>query len=189
MEIKLSAGDKIQVPAGCKATIKENTIVIEKIEQEFKDGDILSVTVLNNVKCPFIYKGIDAKGYYMYYVGIDYDRTVLVCTDSKERWGNKTAHYATEEEKQAFFDELKAKGLHWNAETKKIEKIRKRAKTCEKYLYINGFGNVKELREEYCTFDNEKFNLGNYYLLSEREQAEEDAKAIRAIFEKRKKVE
>ena len=40
MEIKLSAGDAIQVPAGCKATIKENTIVIEK-KQEFKDGDIL----------------------------------------------------------------------------------------------------------------------------------------------------
>lgn len=32
------------------------------------------------------------------------------------------------------------------------------------------------------------YNLGNYYLLSEREEAEEDAKAIRAFFEKRKKV-
>ena len=30
MEIKLSIGDTIQVPAGCKATIKENTIVIEE---------------------------------------------------------------------------------------------------------------------------------------------------------------
>ena len=43
MEIKLSAGDAIQVPAGCKATIKENTIVIEEEQkqQEFTDGDIL----------------------------------------------------------------------------------------------------------------------------------------------------
>ena len=188
MEIKLSAGDTIQVPAGCKATIKENTIVIEKIEQEFKDGDILSVTVLNNIKCPFIYKGIDAKGYYMYYVGIDYDRTVLVCTDSKERWGNKTAHYATEEEKQAFFETLEAKGLHWNAETKEMEKIRKRAKQGKKYLYINEAGIIHDYIEDYDIFDNKAYNIGNYYLLSEREEAEEDAKAIRAIFEKRKKV-
>ena len=188
MEIKLSAGDKIQVPAGCKATIKENTIVIEKIEQEFKDGDILSVTVLNNIKCPFIYKGIDAKGYYMYYVGIDYDRTVLVCTDSKERWGNKTAHYATEEEKQAFFDTLEAKGLHWNAETKEMEKIRKRAKKGERYLHIIGIGHICEFTDNYDSGDNNFYNSGNYYLLSEREEAEEDAKVIRAFFEKRKKV-
>ena len=188
MEIKLSAGDAIQVPAGCKATIKENTIVIEKREQEFKDGDILSVTVLNNIKCPFIYKGIDAKGYYMFYVGIDYDGTVLVCTDSKSRWGNKTAYYATEEEKQAFFDSLKAKGLRWNAETKEMEKIRKRAKKGEKHLYIDGIGCIHELEECYDSDDDVNYNLGNYYLLSERKEAEEDAKAIRAIFEKRKKV-
>lgn len=188
MEIKLSAGDAIQVPAGCKATIEENTIVIEKIEQEFKDGDILSITVLNNIKCPFIYKGIDAKGYYMFYVGIDYDGTVLVCTDSKERWGNKTAYYATEEEKQVFFDTLETNGLHWNAETKEMEKVRKRVKDGEKYLFIGRGICVYEITNFNDTSDNENYNLGNYYLLSEREEAEEDAKAIRAIFEKRKKV-
>ena len=189
MEIKLNAGDAIQVPAGCKATIKENTIVIEKREQEFKDGDILYVTVSNNIKCPFIYKGIDARGFYMFYVGIDYYGTVLVCTDSKSRWGNKTAHYATEEEKQAFFDDLKAKGLRWNAETKEMEKVRKRAKDGEKYLHITGIGRICEFRENYDSDDNQFYNLGNYYLLSERKEAEEDAKAIRAIFEKRKKIE
>lgn len=182
MEIKLSAGDAIQVPAGCKATIKENTIVIEEEQkqEEFKDGDILHSKITNTV---FIFKSYET----------EFEDTFCCYYNngnaSNSGWAVRFFCHATEEEKQAFFDELKAKGLHWNAETKKIEKIRKRAKTCEKYLYINGFGNVKELREEYCTFDNEKFNLGNYYLLSEREEAEEDAKAIRAIFEKRKKVE
>lgn len=71
-----------------------------------------------------------------------------------------------------------------------MEKVRKRAKKGEKYLYINGIGCVHELKECYDdSDDDENYNLGNYYLLSEREQAEEDAKAIRAIFEKRKKVE
>ena len=188
MEIKLSVGDTIQVPASCKATIKENTIIIEKKEQEFKDGDILSVTVLNNIKCPFIYKGIDAKGYYMFYAGIDYDGTVLVCIDRKSRWGNKTAHYATEEEKQTFFDTLETNGLHWNAETKEMEKVRKRAKKSERYLCLTGVGSINEFTDNYDSSDNKLYNLGNYYLLSEREEAEEDAKAIRAIFEKRKKV-
>ena len=51
MEIKLSAGDAIQVPAGCKATIKENTIVIEEEQkqEEFKDGDILHSKTTDNV--------------------------------------------------------------------------------------------------------------------------------------------
>ena len=96
--------------------------------------------------------------------------------------------HATEEEKQAFFDNLKAKGLHWNAETKKMEKIRKRAKKGEKYLHIIGIGYICEFTENYDSGDNNFYNSGNYYLLSEREEAEEDAKAIRAFFEKRKKV-
>ena len=139
MEIKLSAGDKIQVPAGCKATIKENTIVIEKREQEFKDGDILHSTASSRV-------------------------VIFKC----------------------YTDE--AKGLHWNAETKEMEKIRKRAKQGKKYLYINEAGIIHNYIEDYDIFDNKAYNLGNYYLLSEREEAEDDAKAIRAIFEKRKKV-
>lgn len=40
MEIKLNLGDKFKIPAGCKATIKDNQIVIEQ-GREFKDGDIL----------------------------------------------------------------------------------------------------------------------------------------------------
>ena len=182
MEIKLSAGDAIQVPVGCKATIKENTIVIEEEQkqQEFKDGDILHSKVTDKI---IIFKRYETElkdTFCSYYNNVN---------STNSGWAVCFFRHATEEEKQAFFDDLRAKGLHWNAETKKIEKIRKRAKICEKYLHINGFGNVKELREEYCTFDNEKFNLGNYYLLSEREEAEEDAKAIRAIFEKRKKIE
>nr|DAU81838.1 MAG TPA: hypothetical protein [Caudoviricetes sp.] len=97
--------------------------------------------------------------------------------------------HATEEEKQAFFDELKAKGLRWNAETKTMEKIRRRAKKGEFYLYIGRDGEVFEAREGVISFDDKNYNSGNYYLLSEIAQAEEDAKAVRAIFEKRLKVE
>ena len=70
-----------------------------------------------------------------------------------------------------------------------MEKVRKRVERGEKYLFIGRGVCICEITDFYDTADNEKYNLGNYYLLSEREQAEEDAKAIRAIFEKRKKVE
>lgn len=78
--------------------------------------------------------------------------------------------------------------MRWNAETKQMEKVRERLQKFEKYLTIDEFGEVNVMAEDCCKFDDEKFDLGNYYLPEEREQAEEDAKAIKAIFEKRLKV-
>lgn len=180
MEIKLSAGDTIQVPAGCNATIKGNKIVIEK-KQEFKDGDILHSTLTNRI---LIFKNYNLnnnnENFSCYYSNLDKDNF---------DWVARYFRHATEEEKQHFFDELKAKGLRWNAETKEMEKVRKRAKNGETYLYIDGVGLVNEFVENDDCSDYRLYNLGNYYLLSERKEAEEDAKAIRAIFEKRKKVE
>ena len=69
-----------------------------------------------------------------------------------------------------------------------MEKIRKRAEKGEAYLIIDARGELVESSEYGDEFDNKTFNSGNYYLLEEREQAEEDAKAVKAIFEKRLKV-
>lgn len=177
MEIRLTAGDKINIPENCKATIEDNQIIIEEQKEEFKDGDILKS---NYNEAIIIFKAFDNDGKMLSYSN-NY-------ADINDGWLVDSFRHATEKEKQAFFDELKAKGLRWNAETKEMERIRGRAKIVEKYLTINEFGVVKELREEQCTFDNKKFNSGNYYLPHEREQAEEDAKSIKAIFEKRLKI-
>jgi len=181
MEIKLNAGDRINIPENCKATIEYNQIIIEKKqEEEFKDGDILHSNMTGRVVIFKSYEDESCRVFCTYYNSAN---------SSNNGWAVDCFYHATEEEKQAFFDDLKAKGLRWNAETKQMERIRERAKIGEKYLTINEFGVVKELREEQGTFDNKKFNSGNYYLLSKREQAEEDAKAVRAIYEKRLKVE
>ena len=42
-----------------------------------------------------------------------------------------------------------------------------------------------EVEDNRCPFDNENYNLGNYYLLEAQEQAEEDAAKVRAIFQER----
>ena len=109
--------------------------------------------------------------------------------DHTTGWFTNCFRHVTEEEKQAFFDDLKREGLRWNASAKQMEKVRKRAEECEYYLYIDRNGNVENEEEDGANFDDENYNLGNYYLPEERAQAEEDAKAIKAIFEKRLKAQ
>lgn len=179
MEIKLNAGDKINIPTGCKATIEDNLIIIEKKQDDFKDGDILHSKITDIVVIFSHYTRDDKHIFGSYLDSIN---------DPNTGWFTEKFRIATEEEKQAFFDELKAKGLRWDAETKTMEKIRLRVKIREPYLIVNRLGEIRSMPEEHTTFDDMNFDSGNYYLPSEREQAEEDAKAIKAIYEKRLKV-
>ena len=179
MEIKLSAGDKINIPANCKATIEDDLIIIEEQKEEFKEGDILHSRNHDRIVIFSRYSPND-KGLFDCYFSSTEDYT--------EGWFTDCFRPATEEEKQKFFDDLKAKGLRWNTETKTMERIRKRAKWGETYYYISSNCKVYNTTEAGLPFEDENYNIGNYYLPEEREQAEEDAKAIKAIFEKRLKV-
>lgn len=179
MEIKLNAGDKIQVPANCKATIEDNLIIIEKKQDDFKDGDILHSNITGRVVIFKSYENDSCKHFCTYYNSAN---------TSNNAWFVDCFYHATEEEKQRLFDKLKEQGLRWNAETKQMERIRKRVSYEDTYLHINQFLEVVETEERLTPHDDYNYNSGNYYLLSESEQAEEDAKAVKAIFEKRLKV-
>ena len=188
--IKLNAGDKITIPTGCKATIEDNLIIIENEQEEqafedFKDGDILKANIADLIVIFKCYQENDKEHFDSYYNNIKSScNSDWVNSD----WANSNFRHATEQEKQTFFDELWAKGLKWNAVTMQMERIRRRAELDEDYLYIDRGGNVIQEMEGATVFDDKNYNSGNYYLLSERDQAEEDAKAIKAIFEKRLKV-
>ena len=182
MKIKLNAGDRILIPTGCKATIEDDLIVIEEQKEEqkeeFKDGDILHAKDTNKM---VIFKRYDD----------DLVTFSSYCNNiyaSNFSWGAYYFRHATEEEKQAFFDDLKAKGLRWNAGTKEMERIRRRAGIGGSYLFISQNGEIIEEEEDDAILDDKNYNSGNYYLPDAREQAEEDAKAIKAIFAKRLKV-
>lgn len=180
MEIKLNAGDKINIPENCKATIEGNLIIIEEKQEEFKNGDILHSRNRRRVVIFSNYSRDDKHVFNSYFNSTN---------DPNSAWFTDCFRHATEEEKQDFFDNLKAKGVRWNAETKTMEKIRQRAKEGETYLFINSYGEVCETTEAGFPSDDEFYNLGNYYYLpEEREQAEDIAKAVKAIFEKRLKV-
>lgn len=133
MEVKLKAGDSLNIPEGCKAVIKGNVVVFEKEEkeevQEFKDGDVLVVVVNGERHNAFIYKSTDTVGFHLFYAGINADGNLLINDSPNEcRWCNQILSHATEEEKQLLFDKMKEQGLCWNAEKKEVEKVRWRAK-------------------------------------------------------------
>lgn len=181
MEIKLNAGDRIQIPENCKATIKDNQILIEEQKEEqkeeFKDGDILRSVRTGAI---VIFKS------YVNEITDEFESYYNNCNESNLGWGSFNFLHATDEEKQHFFDELKAKGLRWNAETKEMERIRTRAKKGGEILIIAAQGGIITSYDDRDIIHDMLWNLGNYYLPNELEQAEEDAKAIKAIFEKRK---
>lgn len=183
MEIKLSAGDKINIPENCKATIKDNQIIIEEQKEEqkeFKDGDILHSINHDRIVIFSKYSPNDKGLFDCYFCSTEEDYT--------EGWFTDCFRHATQREKDSFFSKLYAKGLQWNAATKTMERIRKRAKWSEEYFYIHNSCEVYKTTEAGLPFDDENYNIGNYYLPEERAQAEEDAKAVKAIFEKRLKI-
>lgn len=179
MEIKLNAGDKIAIPTGCKATIEDNQIIIEEKQEEFKDGDILRSVQTGTIVIFKSYEDNLKDSFCSHYNSSN---------DSNFCWSPVAFRKTTEYEKQKFFDELKEQGLRWNAETKTMEKIRKRAEKGREYLIVNRLGDVVKLVDEHSTFDDMNYNLGNYFLPEEIEEAELAAKFIRAIFEKRLKI-
>ena len=183
MEIKLSAGDKINIPENCKATIEDNQIIIEEqIEErkeEFKDGDILYAQPADIIVIFKSFEQTRSNTFCSYYNSDGLENT---------KWSTSCFKHATEEEKQKFFDELNKKGLRWNAEAKQMERIIERVKHGDSYLFIDKKCKVVEVYDNTDFIDDSNWEVGNYYHLSEIEQAEEDAKAIKAIYGKRLKI-
>ena len=190
MEIKLQCGDSITIPEGCKAIIKDGSVVFEKEEkeeaktQDFKDGDVL--TSLFDNKVVFIFKEDESKqkynknDYYVchIYVSSSIGYTIEVPTkDSLSFCGHKDeVRLATNKEKQFLFDKMKEQGLLWNAEEKRVEKIRWRAKNGEHYYHINADGFASVMKDTDYISDHYRYNFGNYFRT--KEQTEEAAKRV-----------
>lgn len=179
MEVKMNIGDSINIPEDCKAVIKDNKVVFEELQGVFKDGDILIGTY---TKCILIFREYVSPSKATFY---SYYNTLGV---GNSNWAADLFRLVTNSEKQAFYKELAEKGLHWDAEAKKMERYRKRVATGNSYLLIDINGKVCESFDLASNFDNSNFSCGNYYLPSERKQAEKDAEAIKVIFRRRLEV-
>ena len=190
MKVELQCGDSITIPEGCKAVIKDNVVVFEEEKeeaktQEFKDGDVL--TSLFDSKVVFIFKEDESKqkdnrnGYYVchIYVSCSTGYVIEVPTkDSLDFCGHKEdVRLATNEEKQFLFDKMKEHGLQWNAEEKRVEKIRWRSKKHGDYYFVDANLTVKSVDDTYSTFDTELWDALNYF--HTEEQTAEAAKRVR----------
>lgn len=181
MEIKLTAGDKIRVPENCKAIIEDDLIIIKDKRDKFKNGDILSLGVSGDFANTIVI--------FKEYEDDEFKSFNSHCNNETKNnnsgWSTSRFDYATEYEEQVLLGKLRERGLWWNSETKKLEKFRRRAKKGEKYLSINSTGYIKESVDDYCDWNDEEFDSGNYFLLDERDKAEETAKIIRETYNKR----
>lgn len=184
MKVELQCGDTITIPEGCKAIVKGKSVVFEKEEkeevQEFKDGDVLTSRFDNKVV--FIFKEDELKqkdnrnGYYVcntadYVIDVPTKDSLFFCGHKKD------VRLATEKEKQLLFAKMKEQGLKWNAEEKKVEMIRWRAKKGGDYYFIDVDLTGKSLNDTYSTFDNKLWDALNYF--HTEEQTAEAAKRVR----------
>ncbi|WP_315254302.1 hypothetical protein [Segatella oulorum] len=186
MELKVQCGDTIAIPNGCKAIVKDGSVVFEK-EQKFKNGDILAYVDYEDFHCPFIYKDTDTRGYYQFYIGLNTSRNICLSDDVYKRWGNGALRYATNKEKQILFAKMREKGLKWNAEEKRVKKIRWRAKKGEVYWYVTSSCSVAGdfMREENSlTGEGALEDWAGYNHFRKKAQAAEAAKRMKEVLRK-----
>lgn len=181
MKVELQSGDSIAIPDGCRAIVKDGSVVFEK-EQDFKDGDILVSVVNGHRYNAFIYKSTDKRSFHSYYVGLDVCNQISVSDSPSNRWSSSNLSYATEEEKQLLFNKMKEQGLQWNAEEKRVEKIRWRACVGKEYYFFNPSLDVIKIEECRSVICSEHYLARNYFRTNE--QAEEAAKRVKEVLHK-----
>ena len=187
MEVDFQCGDTITIPEGCKAIVKDGsvTFVKEEEDKEFKDGDIfIDDRKLSEFPCKIImiYKGAKSEeGCYECYIFRNLMGSLVI---NKGCCGSEFVRirHASEEEKAEFFAEMKMQGLQWNAEEKRVEKIRWRVKKGEEYYTINGVMEIAQLIERGDSCDNRLWNALNYFRT--KEQSEEVARRVKETLRK-----
>ena len=173
MEVKFNAGDMCAIPDGCKAIIKDGVVIFEKEErkeQEFKDGDVLCSFYNDTV---LIFKDVNKCD--RDYFDSHYNNKGF----GDKRWCRESFRHATEEEKQLLFDKMKEQGLKWNAEEKRVEKLRWRADVGVKYYFVDSLLDVLYIKECWSSLCNKHYSARNYFRTEE--QAEEAAKRIKEV--------
>ena len=171
---KLPKGAEVK---GYIAHVDNGEIVVEvELKDRFqpKDGDFL----VSAYDCVFIYsdKEAETSDLYCCYCG-EYREHLGVQTTFSDNWTEKKGcRFATPEKKSAFLEKLESEAhLRWNAETKKLEPIRWRAKFTESYFVVTNSDErdsfiVKEKKECFSIFDEENYQLNNYFRTPEAAQ-------------------
>lgn len=178
MEVKLKAGDSLNIPEGCKAIVKDGSVEIEKV-QKFKDGDVL-VVVIDDVACPFIFFMTSEKRCW-YHVCL-YPNGEIRRTWFFDRSTLANVRFATEEEKRQLFDKMREKGWEWNAEKKCVDLIRWKAKEGEPVYFLNLHQDDNAVRNGVNVSVDYIWEIYNYFRTEE--QSKEAARRVKETLRK-----
>ena len=201
MIVDFQCGDSITIPEGCKAVIEDGKVIFQT---EFKDadyvpkrGDIVVCTYhvpysTYNETVTAICTGHRGK-YGTYDCFVQYEHGGIIkrnkgipVVEKHDQYQSKL-RLATDEEKEILFDKMKEQGLKWNAEEKRVEKIRWRAEEREIYYYVTNKMNVssscRPKKGEYL-YDYEGYSYHSYNYFRTQEQAIEAAKRVKETLRK-----
>ena len=118
------------------------TLEVEKAQQEFKNGDIVTIMPRIGDKLIYLFKAEDNEKYYGH-AFLD-GNIAIVNEDSYCQKDFSTARPSTEEEKQQLFEALAKKGKAWDAEKKEVADIKKELqfKPFEKVLVRDSYDDM-----------------------------------------------
>ena len=165
MIVELQCGDTIAIPEDCKAIVKDGIVTIEK---DFEDGDVLH-SVHDDLM--LIYKESCSSECFSSHFNMMHNYN--------NGWNTRYFRHATEEEKQLLFDKMKEQDLRWNAEEKRVEKIRWRAKKGKDYYFVYSDLTVINANELGYDLATNRYNAFNYFRT--QEQAKEAAKRVNEV--------
>lgn len=122
--------------------LNRKTLKIEKVQQKFKNGDIVTIMPRIGDKLIYLFKAEDNEKYYGH-AFLD-GNIAIVNENSYCQKDFSTARPSTEEEKQQLFEALAKKGKAWDAEKKEVVDIKKELqfKPFEKVLVRDSYDDM-----------------------------------------------
>ena len=158
------------------------TLEVEKAQQEFKNGDIVTIMPRIGDKLIYLFKAEDNEKYYGH-AFLD-GNIAIVNEDSYCQKDFSTARPSTEEEKQQLFSALAKKGKAWDAENKEVADLKPKVKPFDRVLVrdsksdnwrANLFGYIGKDGYYHCVYANWAYCIpytGNESLLGTTKDVE-----------------
>ena len=112
--------------------LNRKTLKIMKVQQKFKNGDIVTIMPRIGDKLIYLFKAEDDEKYYGH-AFLD-GNIAIVNEDSYCQKDFSTARPSTEEEKQQLFEALAKKGKAWDAEKKEVADLKPKVKPFDRVL-------------------------------------------------------
>ena len=162
--------------------LNRKTLKIEKVQQKFKNGDIVTIMPRIGDKLIYLFKAEDNEKYYGH-AFLD-GNIAIVNEDSYCQKDFSTARPSTEEEKQQLFEALAKKGKAWDAEKKEVADLKPKVKPFDRVLVrdsksdnwrANLFGYIGKDGYYHCVYANWAYcipYIGNESLLGTTKDVE-----------------